>query len=214
MIDSALVTVKTPATSGTYTIGRNGKKISEITIHHMAGFLDVDKVVAMWKAGNRATSSNYGVKGKNIGQYVGEENASWCNGNFDSNCRAVTIETANSSGDPNWPVSDETLATLIKLVADIAKRNNLGELVVGKNLTYHSMYAATGCPGPYLFNKLGYIADEANKINATSSGAKKLTKGYSVQFGFYANKANADSEVKRFKDAGLTCIAAEAERYI
>ena len=66
------------------------------------------------------------------------------------NCRAVTIETSNSGGAPEWPVSDTTFQTLVTLVADIARRNGLGKLVKGKNLTWHSMYAATACPGPYL----------------------------------------------------------------
>jgi hypothetical protein len=65
----------------------------------------------------------------------------------------------------DWPVSDATLSSCIKLVADIAKRNGLGKLVAGKNLTWHSMFAATDCPGPYLLDRIQYIADEANKIN-------------------------------------------------
>ena len=50
-------------------------------------------------------------------------------------------------------------------MADIAKRNGLGKLVPGENLTWHSMFASTDCPGPYLLSKMQYIADEANKIN-------------------------------------------------
>ena len=52
----------------------------------------------------------------------------------------------------------------MKLVADIARRNGLFPLVVGKTLTYHSMYTATACPGPYLKNKLQWLCDEANKL--------------------------------------------------
>ena len=59
-------------------------------------------------------------------------------------------------------VSDASLNSLIKLVADIAKRNNLGTLVKGKNLTWHSIYSNTACPGAYLLSKMDYIATEAN----------------------------------------------------
>ena len=50
-------------------------------------------------------------------------------------------------------------------MADIAKRNGMGKLVKGKNVTWHSMYKNTNCPGPYLLSKLDYIIEEANKIN-------------------------------------------------
>lgn len=89
----------------------------------------------------------------------------WTNGNWEANCRAVTIETSNSGGAPEWPVSDTTFQTLVTLVADIARRNGLGKLVKGKNLTWHSMYAATACPGPYLSGKLQELVDKANTIN-------------------------------------------------
>ena len=39
----------------------------------------------------------------------------------------------------------------------------------GKNLTWHSMFTNTTCPGDYLRSKMQYIADEANKINCGSS---------------------------------------------
>lgn len=84
---------------------------------------------------------------------------------WEANCRAVTIETSNSGGAPEWPVSDTTFQTLVTLVADIARRNGLGKLVKGKNLTWHSMYAATACPGPYLSGKLQELVDKANTIN-------------------------------------------------
>ena len=63
------------------------------------------------------------------------------------------------------PVSDTTFQTLVTLVADIARRNDLGKLVKGKNLTWHSMYATTACPGPYLSGKLQELVDKANTIN-------------------------------------------------
>ena len=90
----------------------------------------------------------------------------------------LCIEVSNSSGAPNWEVSDTSLQTLVKLVADIARRNGLFPLVVGKTLTYHSMYTATACPGPYLKKKLQWVCDEANKLAdalPSGSGGDKLT---------------------------------------
>lgn len=166
MTGSSLVTKRMQAYAGNYTKGRNRYgKITEITVHHCAGVMSIDDLGRLWQRVGREGSSHYGVSGTQIGQYVSEDDIAWTNSHWASNCRAVTIETSNNGGAPNWPVADDTLQTLIKLVADIAKRNGLHPLVLGKTLTWHSMYAATACPGPYLKGKLQYIVDEANKLN-------------------------------------------------
>ena len=166
MSNSSLVDVKIPANSNNYAIGRNGKKIEMITIHHMAGVLTAEECGSIFQNKNRIASSHYGIgKDGRIGQYVDEENTAYTNGNLQSNFKAVTIETSNSKASGNYPVSDKVLETLIKLVADIAKRNNLGTIVKGKNLTWHKLYSQTSCPGEYLLSKMDYIVDKANKIN-------------------------------------------------
>ncbi len=167
MSNSTLVQVKVPAYKGNYTKGRSGKKIEAVTIHHMAGVMTAEQCGAIFQRVGREGSSHYGIgnDGK-IGLYVDEANTAWANSNWDSNCKSVTIETSNSSTGGQWPVSDKALNSLIKLVADIAKRNNLGTLVKGKNLTWHQMFSNTACPGPYLLSKLDYIIAEANKINS------------------------------------------------
>ena len=174
--DSPLVTRFIPADVHNYTQNRarNGGKISEICIHHAAGNISIDGLGALWQIPTRAGSSHYGVSGTQIGQYVREQDIAWTNGHWESNCRSVTIETSNNSGAPDWTVSDASLNTLIQLVADIAYRNNLRPLVKGVNVTWHQMYAATACPGPYLLSKMQYIVDEANKILESKPTAKYL----------------------------------------
>ena len=168
MSKSSLVNVNVPAYEGNYTKGRRGRKIEQICLHHMAGRLTAEQCGKIFQQVGRYGSSHYGIgyDGR-IGQYVDETDTAWTNSNWDSNCKSVTIET--SDNDNSWYVNDTTLNSLIKLVADIAKRNNLGTLVPGKNLTWHSMFTNTSCPGDYLRSKMQYIADEANKINCGSS---------------------------------------------
>lgn len=165
MAHSSLATVSVPAYGGNYTNGRQAR-IRCITIHHMAGVNSAEGCGRIFQAVGRNGSSHYGI-GVNgeIGVYVEEENTAWTNSNWSSNCESVTIENSNSSTGGDWPVSDATLNSCIKLCADIAKRNGLGRLVPGQNLTWHSMFAATTCPGNYLRARMQYIADEANKIN-------------------------------------------------
>lgn len=169
MNKSSLVSVNVPAYEGNYTKGRSGRNIEAITIHHMAGRLTAEACGRIFQTVGRCGSSHYGIgyDGK-IAQYVDEADTAWTNSNWDSNCKSVTIET--SDNDTSWYVNDATLNSLIKLVADIAKRNNLGTLVPGKNLTWHSMFTSTTCPGDYLRSKMQYIADEANKINGAVKG--------------------------------------------
>lgn len=168
MSKSSLTQIIVPADEGNYTKGRSGRSIEAITIHHMAGRLTAKQCGRIFQAKGRYGSSHYGVGyDGSIANYVDEDDTAWTNSNWDSNCKSVTIET--SDNDNSWYVNDITLNALIKLVADIAKRRNLGKLVPGKNLTWHSMFTNTTCPGDYLRSKMQYIADEANKINNEST---------------------------------------------
>lgn len=185
MSKSPLTQVTVPADSSNYTKGRTSK-ISEITIHHMAGVMTAEQCGKIFQKPKRNGSSHYGIgfDGK-IGNYVDENNTAWTNSNWASNCRAITIETSNNKTGGDWTVSDKSLNSLIKLVADIAKRHNI-KLVKGKTLTWHSIYASTICPGNYLRSKIDYIIDEANKINGGGGGGGDYTGVITYQA--YTNK--------------------------
>lgn len=197
MSKSSLTQIVVPADMGNYTKGRDGRSIEAITIHHMAGRLTAKQCGRIFQAKGRYGSSHYGVGyDGSIANYVDEEDTAWTNSNWDSNCKSVTIET--SDNDNSWYVNDITLNALIKLVADIAKRRNLGKLVPGKNLTWHSMFTNTTCPGDYLRSKMQYIADEANKINGYGS-ATSDTK-VNVYYRVKTQKHGWLSEVKNLED--------------
>lgn len=191
MIKSPLTDVTYPAYEGNFTYGRSGRKIECITIHHMAGVLTAKQCGEIFQTPGRYGSSHYGIgKDGEIACYVGEENTAWTNSNWDSNCKSITIETSNSEYGGKWKVSDYVLNELIKLVADIGKRNNLGLLVKGKNVTWHSMFAKTNCPGEYLLSKMDYIINEANKINNSNIKGLKYKIGDIVKI----NKVYVSSE--------------------
>ena len=176
MSNSKLISATYPAYKGNYTT-RSSRTIKAITIHHMAGKLTAKTCGNIFARVGRKGSSHYGI-GINgeIALYVDEKNIAWTNSNWKSNCESVTIETANCEIGGQWKVSDVVLNSLIKLVADIAKRNKLGTLVKGKNVTWHRMYCNTSCPGPYLLSKMDYIIAEANKINATEEVKPDIDK--------------------------------------
>jgi hypothetical protein len=110
-----------------------------------------------------------------IGLCVDEANRSWCSSNRANDHRAVTIEVASES-QPPYAVTSQAYEALIKLVADICKRNNIKKLVWstnkndrvkhlnGCNMTVHRDFASKSCPGDYLYNKHGEIADRVNEL--------------------------------------------------
>lgn len=151
-------------------------KIDTITIHCMAGNLTVERCGELFANPSRQASSNYGIGSDGrIALYVDEKDRSWCSSNGANDHRAITIEVANDGGAPDWHVSDKALASLIKLCADICKRNNIKKLMwqgdkslIGQvdkqNMTVHRWFAAKACPGDYLYGRHSYIANEVNKL--------------------------------------------------
>ena len=149
--------------------------IDTITIHHMAGNLSVERCGEIFQNVNREASSNYGIgTDGRIALYVPEEDRAWTSGSPANDNRAITIEVANDTGEPYWHVSDTAINSLIALLVDICKRNGIKKLLwkndkslIGKvkeqNMTVHRWFQATACPGPYLMNKMGWIAEQVNK---------------------------------------------------
>lgn len=178
---------------------RQGRKISKITIHHMAGNLTIESCAAMFAQASRQASANYlvGTDGR-IALCVDEQYRAWTSGNYDNDSIAVTIEVANDGGAPDWHVSDTALEATIKLCVDICQRNGIEALnFTGDakgNLTQHNYFKATACPGPYLKSKFQYIADEVNKrLNASKELYRiRLTwEDTKSQIGAYKNKDSA-----------------------
>jgi hypothetical protein len=150
--------------------------IDTISIHCVAGNSSVETLGGIFAPTTRQASSNYGVGSDGrVGMYCEEKDRSWCTSSPANDHRAITIEVANDGGAPDWHVSDAALASLINLLADICRRNNIKQLLwkadknlIGQvdkqNMTVHRWFASKSCPGDYLFSKHGYIADEVNKL--------------------------------------------------
>lgn len=159
---------------------RDGKKITDITIHHMAGNLSVETCGQVFQTYGR--SSNYGIDSSGrVGMYVEEKYASWANSNFASNQRSITIELANDRTGGNWHVSDTAINKCIELCVDICRRNGIPKLNftgnTNGNLTAHRFFTSTTCPGDYLYSKFGFIQNEVNKQLGQGDG-KLVVDGY------------------------------------
>ena len=153
--------------------------IDTIAIHCMAGHLSLSSCGNLFAKSSTQASSNYGINDDGeIGMFVEECDRSWATSSREVDNRAVTIEVASDASGDCW-VTDAALASTITLCADICKRNGIKKLVWknnksdrinrvdGANMMVHRDYAQKSCPGDYLYSKMGYIADEVNKILVT-----------------------------------------------
>jgi len=194
--------------------------IDTITIHCTAGNKNhtAKQVVDYFANPERRASCNYVVGGDgSIGMSVEEKDRSWCTSSAENDNRAITIEVcSNVSGTE---VTDKAYAALIELVTDICKRNNIKKLVWSKNkndrvnhlngcnMTVHRDYANKSCPGPWLYERLGQIAETVNKKLGVITENKPPVAGsktlYRVQAGAFSNKANADAFLNKVKAAGF-----------
>jgi len=183
MSQSSMVTKQWWANASNYTAGRTDK-IRGIVIHHAAS-TSLDSIGQVFSQPGRGGSAHYGVGGSQVHQYVREEDCAWHCSNWNGNNATIGIETTNSTGAPDWKVADDTFNTLVKLVAEIAKRNGLGKLWINPDADYPALSghkdwygAATVCPGPYLYPRLQEICDRANAINYPTAELKwtKLDK--------------------------------------
>ena len=150
-------------------------KIDTITIHCMAGNLSIETCGNVFAPSSAKASSNYGIGSDGrIAMYVEERDRSWASSSSLNDNRAITIEVANDGGAPDWHVSDKAMDSLIDLIVDICKRNNIKELkwkadksLIGQvdkqNMTVHRWFKNKACPGDYLYGKHSYIANQVNK---------------------------------------------------
>lgn len=151
------------------------KKIDTIAIHCMAGDMTIESCGNWFAQSSTGASSQYGVGSDGrIGQYVKEENRSWCTSSGAVDNRAVTIEVASKSVHP-YKVTDAAYKSVVKLCVDICKRNGIKRLlwkgdktlmgdVSKQNMVVHKWIKNKACPGDYLYNLHGKIAEEVNAI--------------------------------------------------
>ena len=204
------------------------KKIDTITIHCVVGQCSVETLGNIFAPTSIQASSNYGVgvDGR-IGMYVEEKDRSWCSSNAANDHRAITIEVASDTTEP-YAVNDKAFAALIDLVTDICQRNGIKKLVWstnkedrvnhknGCNMTVHRDYANKSCPGTYLYERHGQIADEVNKRlgsyeESTAGTTDAQASSQTLTVGTEVNFTGTKHYTSAYKTAtGKNCKAGKA----
>lgn len=147
-------------------------KIDTITPHCYVGQVHVERMGKGWAKPGK-TSANYGIgKDGRISLHVEEKDRAWTSSNKDNDNRAITIEIASDTKHP-YAINDAAYKSLVDLCVDICQRNGIPGLkwradksLIGQpdkqNITVHRWFANKACPGQYLYDRLGQLADEVN----------------------------------------------------
>ena len=202
------------------TVNRN-HNIDTITIHCFVGQVTAKQGCDFFASTPKQCSANYvvGFDGS-IGLSVEEKDRSWCSSNRENDMRAITIEVASGTSEP-YSVTEQAYSALIKLLVDVCKRNNIKQLLwrndkslIGQvdkqNMTVHRWFANKSCPGTYLFNKMGKIADSVNaELNEETN--KNNNTIYRVQVGAFSVYENAVRLCDEFKKNGYDCFIVEVK---
>ena len=197
--------------------GERTHSIDRITPHCVVGQCAIETLGNLFASTSCQASSNYGigVDGK-MGMFVEEKNRSWCSSSNDNDQRAVTIECASDTTAP-YAFYDVVYQSLINLCVDICKRNGKTKLLwLGDKdktlayepksnemvLTVHRWFANKSCPGDWLYNRLGDLADKVTSKLVGSSDNTDDGTIYRVQTGAFSQKANAEAQLEKLKEAG------------
>lgn len=180
-------------------------KIDTITIHCYVGQVTVERLGRGFYSASAKTSCNYGIglDGR-IGMFVEEKDRSWCSSNRKNDHRAITIECASESTHP-YAINEKVYKALVELCADICKRNDIKELkwradksLIGQpdkqNMTVHRWFANKACPGQYIYERLGQIANEVNaKLGVETQDSDDLAQDEQI-----ANEVNTKLDVETY----------------
>lgn len=195
--------------------GQRTHSIDRITPHCVVGQLSCEAICNCFPEG-RDASCNYGIGSDGrISLCVEEKNRSWCSSSNANDQRAVTIECA-SDGSAPYAMTDAVYNSLVNLCVDICKRNGKNKLIwfadKDKTLAYepasnemvitvHRWFANKACPGDWLYNRLGDLANKVTKqLSGNTSNSGTL---YRVQTGAYSKKSNAEAQLAKVKAAGF-----------
>lgn len=189
--------------------GQRTYKVTRITPHCMVGQMTAQECGNLFAKASYEASSNYGIgKIGEIGGYVDEKNRSWCSSSADNDNRAITIECASDTKHP-YAMNMAVWDSLVNLCADICERYGKKKLLwlgdKSKTLSYtpaedemaltvHRWFAAKACPGDWLYERMGRLAEEVTKRLKDPAGAEREEEHPNTAAAAMINNEEADRE--------------------
>ena len=174
MSNSSLVTVTKLSPNNS---GKRTHAIDRITPHCFVGQVTASRGLEVFLPTSRQASCNYVIGyDASVGLCVDEANRSWCSSSNANDQRAITIECASDNFAP-YAFTDACYNKLVDLCVDICQRNGKNVLLwfgdKNKSLNYepaanemvltaHRWFAATACPGDWMYARMGQLANDVN----------------------------------------------------
>ena len=161
--------------------GKRNHSIIYFTPHCVVGQCSIESLGKIFANPARRASSNYGIgTDGRVGLFVDEANRAWTSSSPWNDNRAITVECASDASDP-WAFKSIVYNKLVDLLVDCCRRNGKNKVLwfgdKDKTLNYtpasnemvltvHRWYAATACPGTWMYSRMGQLAKDANeKLN-------------------------------------------------
>jgi hypothetical protein len=208
---------------------RNGR-ISKLTVHHAAGILNSDNLLGWGHNPSNQGSWNYGIgSDANIHQLVPDNHRAWTSSSATNDHQALTIEVGNSATAPTWAVSDNVWETLINLCVHLCRQNPNIKQRNGQSglwfdntpngsLTFHDMFTATTCPGPFIRARANQLCAEVNCILGTGTATTPSTPPPAPAIGvdelarqvIAGRWGNGTERTRRLTEAGHNASAVQA----
>ena len=145
---------------------RGGYTVQRVIVHNWAGLTGgIERLVY---SDDEASANYIGLSDGSMIGSVPEERRAWTSGSYDVDAQSITVEIQNTTTAPNWQVSEASINALVELIADIARRYGWG-YVDRSRVRGHREFAATECPGPFLYGHLDGIITRVNSLLRSGS---------------------------------------------
>ena len=145
---------------------RGGYTVQRVIVHGWAGLTGgIERLVY---SDDEASANYIGLSDGSMIGSVPEERRAWTSGSYDVDAQSITVEIQNTTTAPNWQVSEASINALVELIADIARRYGWG-YVDRSRVRGHREFAATECPGPFLYGYLDGIITRVNSLLRSGS---------------------------------------------
>lgn len=205
-----------PLAKGRYPVpssNHGGLRKSKVThvVWHIAGNgntpISLDNLMKIAQNPKRIASWNYGIGADGeIASGLPENYQPYTTSNRQIDDKAITIEVVNSSGYPDWKVSDEAFDSMVVLGVDIARRHGIKAYTwtgdKNGNIHSHDMYANTICMGAYLKSKMPELVRRTNELLKQGDKASSSLI-LRVQTGAFKELKNAQDLEKKVKAKGF-----------
>lgn len=178
--------------------------------------------------GTNNASCNYYIEDDGIiWCFVPEWYSAWTTSSYIADTNHITVEIASGKTHP-YAISEAAYKSLIKLTADVYKRNGISKCIWDRSKKYdstpggvpmHRNYKNKACPGDYIVNKYA-TGDFCKRVNAILGGesmdevkqpASKAVNDFGIKYKAHCQAIGNCTEVHDGQIAGTVGLSKRLE---